>query len=518
MNIQLPTDIYGQNKNLTLDTNKRVHTFIGPNGSGKSKLMQAIKNTIGPDKVKIIAGNINSIPTISAIDEDQTKRDSLNHNDIDNIISLINANETIRKIVFHWFEKLFNKRLSKDGNMYQVKEDGFTYNLNVDGDGYKSFFNLVYYLTTPDYKIIVFDEPERFLHPNLQISLFNMVKKLSKDYGKRIFFITHNNNFIDLLSDDIEVFLMNKSKQEVFNVTQKVNATNNKQFKTWIHYNKSILFSKAIVLLEGYSDQILLNHLMSKLNHSAFARNITFASVAIVKENGGKTRIPEYQKIISQFFDCWALFDLDLLLDTGGELAKYITDPSQLNPFKANLTGSGITNKATLKAFYNTPANSIAFINQMIDELRQNHKVLVLKKGEMEDYCTSIGTNKLSDRLYDEVDHISVTANNVIETQYRDLIRVFEQVDNIGNLNNSEFENLIFQFVNKFYTEYYTTTAYNWTEISEDVRNHIMNDPNQAGDSNFRFIFKFLSDKEFTLGKELSDKQKKELIKGTLQN
>ena len=73
-------------------------------------------------------------------------------------------------------------------------------------------------------------------------------------------------------------------------------------FKLWIHYNKQILFSKAIVLLEGFTDQILLNHLISKLNHSAFGRNISFISVAVEKENGGKCRIPEFQKNISLLY------------------------------------------------------------------------------------------------------------------------------------------------------------------------------------------------------------------------
>ena len=134
----------------------------------------------------------------------------------------------------------------------------------------------------------------------------------------------------------------------------------------------------------------------------------------------------------------------------------------------------------------------------------------------MEDYCRNIGTCKLSDKLYDEIDYISVTSNNVVETEYKELIDVFEQIDNIGTLSNSEFENLIFQFINRFYTEFYTITTYNWAAMSADLRNHIMNDPNQMNDHKFRFKFRFLSDKEFVLDKEISDKQKKDIIIKTL--
>ncbi|MBR9917628.1 AAA family ATPase [bacterium] len=516
MNIPLPKHIYGTGQ-LTIDPNKKVHVFIGPNGAGKSSLMDNINDTIGNNKVKIIQGNINQIRNISAIDEQRTKADSFGTKNADDIVSLINANETARSIIFYWFEKLFDKKLKKENNRFQVTDSIGTYPLNVDGDGYKSFFNLIYYLITPEFSTIVFDEPERHLHPNLQTSFFNMIKKLSEDYDKQIHFITHNPNFVDLLNDKVEVFLLNKKDRVVHNVSQIISGTHNKQFTTWIHYNKHLLFSSSVILLEGYSDQILLNHLMSKLNHIAFGRNASFSSVAIAKENGGKNRIPKYQSIISQFFTCWALFDFDLLLNTGRELEQYITG-APLTTFLTDLTTNGISDKATLKAFYNTPGNNVTFIDQILTDLETNHKVLVLTKGEMEDYCQNIGTSKLTDKIYAEVDHISISPISTVESEYDPLIQIISKVDSLSASNIEEFRNLIFKLVMRFYSESYQQNPYSYGNISEDLSNHLAIDPDYNADTNFRFQFRFLSNIEFVIPKIATDPQKKQEIQDKLKD
>jgi ABC-type cobalamin/Fe3+-siderophores transport system ATPase subunit len=517
MNIPLPSEIYGTST-IVIDTIKNVHVIIGPNGSGKSKLMDKLNDTIGNNKVKIIQGNINRINPVSAIDEETTKTESFQNKNIDNVVSLINANETVRSVIFYWFEKLFDKKIFKQGNQYMVTENSDSYRLNVDGDGYKSFFNLIYYLLTPEFSTIVFDEPERHLHPNLQISFFNMIKKLSVDYGKQVYFITHNANFIDLLNDNVEVFILNKKTKAAYNLTSVLNGISNKQFKTWIHYNKHILFSSCVILLEGYSDQILLNHLISKLNNNAFGRNATFCSVAIAKENGGKSRIPEYQGIMNQFFSCWALYDFDLLLDTGGELGKYITEPD-LTTFKTALTSNGIANKAQLKTYYNTAGNNVTFLTDMINNLEQNHKVLILTKGEMEDYCqTVVGTSKLTAKIYDEVDHISTEPISVISQEYADIINIIIKVDELSGSNINEFRNLIFNLIMKFYSESYQMSTYDYSLISKDLSNHLTQDPNHVSDNNYRFTFRFLSDIEFVIPKESTEPQKKIEIEQKLTN
>jgi energy-coupling factor transporter ATP-binding protein EcfA2 len=507
MKITLPAEIYGTDKFVTLNMEKKIHTFIGSNGSGKTLLVKNIKGAIGRDKVKVIAENITEISVINSIDPDHVKSDSLKNNRADDIVSLLNADGVIRTLIFYWFEVLFDKKIYKDGRTYYIKENTNSYPLENDGDGFKVFFNLIYYIVDPKFKNIVFEEPERYLHPNLQICLYNMMKKMSKDYKKRIFIITHNNNFIDLLSDEVEVFLLKKSRQEIYNVTSIINGITDKMgFKLWIHYNKQILFSKAIVLLEGFTDQILLNHLISKLNHSAFGRNISFISVAVEKENGGKCRIPEFQKNISLFFNCWALYDLDLLLNTGKELSKYISN-TMLSNFKDKLDINNITDKESLISFYEAAIDT-DFIDTLLDDLRQNHNVLVLQKGEIENYCISFSEGKLAKYLSDEIEHLNSNQIDIIKRDYNDLIKILDNVDNICNQSTSDLGKILYESINKFYTQYYNHTPYDWENISDELKNHLVKDPDHMADDKFRFSFRFLSEKEFILPKEVFDKEK----------
>ncbi len=501
MEINLPSEIYGA-ENVILNPSKNIHVFIGPNGSGKSTLMDKINDYIGNDKVKIIQGNINYIGEIIGINEEDIKKKSFRHKNADNVVSLINSNETIKSVIFYWFENLFGKKIMKEDNEFKVTDESGTFSLSVEGDGYKSFFNLIYYLITPEFKHIIFDEPERHLHPNLQVSLFNMIKKLSVDYEKQIYLTTHNPNFIDLLSINVENILLNKKDKKAFNVTNILDGVSNKQFTTWIHYNKHILFSSAIVLLEGYSDQILLNHLIGKLNHSAYGRNTTFCSVAIAKENGGKGRIPKYQEILSQFFPSWALYDLDLLLDTSGELGKYIENES-LTIFKNELTSKAITNKDELKAFFNCGSNDIDFISVILRTLLDDHKVLVLSQGEMEDYCQTLhSSDKLTDKIYDEVDHVSITEIRQVEEEYFKLLELISEVDDPHDNESKGLESLIFKMIMNFFTQFHGFESYEFSKISSDLSNQLIKDPDSNNDDKFRFNFRFIADIEFEIPKD----------------
>ena len=500
MEITLPAQIYGSKK-ITIDNSKSVFVFIGANGSGKSKLMDQIK-AHRTQQTKIISDGINSVPPINTIDEENVKQNSWGNKAADNVTSLINSNDTVRQVIFFWFKKLFGKEINKRGNQYWIVEDGNEFQLNADGDGYKTFFNLVYYLTTPDYKYLIFDEPERFLHPNLQISLFNMIKKLSRDYEKQVFITTHSSHFIDFLSDGIEVFLLSKPKKEIFNLTEKINSSSDKSFTTWIHYNKHILFSKTIVLLEGYTDQIFLNQLLQKLNHSIFGRNISFISVAVEKENGGKSKITKFQKIISDFFVCWSLFDLDLLLNSGRELCEYLdkTDVAKFGTWRNSKTTDDLSNSLAEKE-----------MKEIFEKLKAE-RVLILKKGVIEKYCKRVGaTEKLKDKLYEEVDYLNSLTLDSVESEYKDLIGTISDLDGFNFNEDDDLSNLVFRLIMDFEKEANTLNPYQYSKIPKSIQDHLFDDPDKGDD--YEFIFRFLGDKLFSIQKNFSTEEKKDYIK-----
>lgn len=515
MQISAPTEIYG-NMEITLDDNKNVFVFIGPNGNGKSKLMDKIRANLGGDKVKIISENTNTINTISAVDEEETRKNSFNTKDASTVVNLINADQTVKIIIQHWFKHLFGKEIEKRGNQFWVIEKTGEFQLSLDGDGYKSFFNLIYYLVSPDYQYLIFDEPERFLHPNLQLSLFNMIKKLAKDYNKKIFLTTHNYNFIDLHSPEVNVFLLNKPDKKIIDVTQEIGSSPNAQFKTWIHHNKRILFSKRVVLLEGHSDEIILNQLLHRLNHSSFGRNILFLSVGIQKENGGKSRMPEYQGYLNKFLDCYCLYDFDLLLNTSGELGKYI-NPTKIAEFGTWRSTNKIITKTDLPTYYLNPANDKTEINEILNSLKAQ-KTLVYKDGEIESYCKKVPSGKkLTDCIYDEVNHINGLDIDALKAEYRSLLDVIDEIDNNTASEFNGYKDIIFRLIGDFYTEAYLPDQYEYAKIPDQIKRHLLKDPDTESDAQFRFQFKFLSEKTFIMAKDANDTSRKNTISETLK-
>lgn len=498
MDIPLPSQIYGS-QHIALSDDKFVFVFIGENGSGKSKLMEEIKKKIGNDKVKIISDNINQSTNISPVDEDQEKKSSYGRKAVDNISSLMNINETVRDFMIFYFKKLFGKKLERRGEKYFVVEDGGSFELSGDGDGYKTFFNLIYYLITPDYKNLVLEEPERFLHPNLQTSLFNMAKALATQYNKKIFITTHSPSFVDFISSEVEVFLLSKQRKKSFNVTNEIYGASDSKFKLWLHYNRHILFSGKIVLLEGHSDEILLNQLLNKLNHNSFGKNTTFISVAIHNSGGGKGKIPIYQEIISKFFDCWSIFDLDLLLNNGKELTKYLNGIVEEVNLKSFLSSNSIIDLVGLLANVQD-SNVVACLKSL-----KSYKVIALAKGQIENYCKKVGSGeKLEEKIHIEVEYIHSLDQDKVKEEYKELIEeVVNVVEPADAHDEAQLLDLIFRNVMDFITEANrpNRSVYNYDQFTPNVRDHLVKDPKNTEEGPYEFEFRFLPGKKLTIPK-----------------
>lgn len=74
--------------------------------------------------------------------------------------------------------------------------DKIKHSSNGAGDGYINIFNIVDSLyDSTENNVILIDEPEISLHPDLQRKLFNLLVEYSKD--KQIIVSTHSPYFVD---------------------------------------------------------------------------------------------------------------------------------------------------------------------------------------------------------------------------------------------------------------------------------------------------------------------------------
>lgn len=103
------------------------------------------------------------------------------------------------------------------------------------------------------------EEPEIYLYPHAQRSLYENLIKLSNN--TQIFYTTHNPNFLDASRPD-DIQIMRKDKNKGTYKLEKDNSFNNKntkKSKIYTHFNQErneIFFANKVLLVEGDSDKI----------------------------------------------------------------------------------------------------------------------------------------------------------------------------------------------------------------------------------------------------------------------
>lgn len=107
------------------------------------------------------------------------------------------------------------------------------------------------------------EEPENFLYPNAQKSLYQSFQELSKN--SQIFYTTHNPNFIDAYrAYEIEILQKTKDKGTVNLQKDKQYLTEKtaeeEKFRIYTQFNterNELFFARKVILVEGDSDKIL---------------------------------------------------------------------------------------------------------------------------------------------------------------------------------------------------------------------------------------------------------------------
>lgn len=144
--------------------------------------------------------------------------------------------------------------------------------------------------------LILFEEPELYLHPQKQKELFSNICILSKS-GSQIYVATHSNNFINLhmyksiciVRKDIGTIVF-QFKGHLFSGDEIKNFNMN----YWINPDRSeIFFAKKVILVEGQTDKIVLNYLSKRLGIYKYDYSVL--------ECGSKSLIPQFIKLLNVF-------------------------------------------------------------------------------------------------------------------------------------------------------------------------------------------------------------------------
>ncbi|MGC0365098.1 putative ATP-dependent endonuclease of OLD family [Rhodococcus sp. 27YEA15] len=167
----------------------------------------------------------------------------------------------------------------------------------------------------PSY-LLLFEEPELYLHPWAQRQLFQALEAFAGDHS--VLVTTHSPVFFSPESTKTFIKLRKVSESECAPYTEitpvdlGTSVSIRDAFQIIRHeHNEIAFFARAVVLVEGDSDAVVLTHLARlidpKWNH--IDRNIAFAQI------GGKGNIDKYRTFFNHFnIPVHVVCDLDALI------------------------------------------------------------------------------------------------------------------------------------------------------------------------------------------------------------
>jgi len=207
----------------------------------------------------------------------------------------LEANFDENGITFSRFAQIFNSNCEKNSaglasnvtpllNIYNLNWFYKTLQINIKEDCYIRDFdseevgsgmqNLLFISIFQTYaelmgKKVIFgiEEPENFLYPNAQRSLYRSFRELSNN--SQIFYTTHNPNFINAeFVNEIQILQKTEEKGTTFLKKNKTLLedvlSESHKFKEYSHFNRErneLFFARKIIFVEGNSDKILLTTL-----------------------------------------------------------------------------------------------------------------------------------------------------------------------------------------------------------------------------------------------------------------
>lgn len=199
------------------------------------------------------------------------------------------------------------------------------------GDGYINIFNIVdsLYDSTED-NVILIDEPEISLHPDLQRKLFSLLIEYSKD--KQIIISTHSPYFVDwkLFSESSKIIRVKKVNEsiKVFELkytTRKdikkiINDAHNPHILS-LNANEIFFLNDNVVLTEGQDDVLCYTEIFKKYNYKCEASffgwgaggadkikiilnildDLGYEKVFTILDNDKRSMIPELKNAYSKY-------------------------------------------------------------------------------------------------------------------------------------------------------------------------------------------------------------------------
>jgi len=138
------------------------------------------------------------------------------------------------------------------------------------------------------YRLLLIEEPEAHLHPQLQVRLLDHLEKVANDENVQVIVTTHSTVLASSVNLDKIIHLTKHDNPTATPLAECGLADNNLNFlNRWLDITKSnLLFASGVILVEGIAEQMIIPELAKTVLKGKEINNLEDYGVSVINLNG----------------------------------------------------------------------------------------------------------------------------------------------------------------------------------------------------------------------------------------
>lgn len=191
-----------------------------------------------------------------------------------------------------------------------VKENNFEINATELGGGFQNALVIAILKAFEERRksgaLFLIEEPEMFLHPQMQRSLYKTIREIS--HNNQIIYTTHSPHFVTIPEYD-EIFIITKDEngtQKNVSTLEKTRTVEEKFRKELDPERNELFFAKKVLLVEGDTEKLALPEYAKR-------ENLDFDHMGgTIIEVGGKRNLISFIELVVSFnIPLGVIYDID---------------------------------------------------------------------------------------------------------------------------------------------------------------------------------------------------------------